>query len=198
MSLLNKDDDTPGTGLASSLFGTSGAGSAAKASMQMTEFGEQALDILRGNLAPYAQMGEQAVGQAALLADPMQQAMFLANNPIFQNMASGTVRDINASAAARGKLESGGTAEQTQSALIKLGNDLIDQQLRRLNPLAKMGQASAARRGAGSVDLLTGIGNAQSAATMAGAAMQAQGTENAAQIAGGIAGYFAPDNTGNS
>lgn len=194
MSLLNSDDGFPGTGLAPALFGQTGAVAAARGAEQQTSFSRQALDLLRGNLAPFREVGVQAGAQAQALADPTGQAQFLAQSPLFANLSEQRARDIFASQASKGKLESGGTAEEVQSQIIQLGDQLINQQVNRLLPLVNLGQASAARQGAGSVDLLTGIGNAQAAGQIGAQNSLSQGAGNMAQLAAIIGGAVGGNN----
>lgn len=143
----------------------------------------------------------------ALSTDPQAQTDFLGSNPLFASLREQASQDIFANQAARGKLGSTGTEELLQSRFLELGDslinqqisrtqgalgareDVINQQLNRQLPLLNIGQASAAQVGAGSSELLTGIGNAQAAGGIAAANAQAQGAQNVAGL--GIAALAA-------
>lgn len=143
----------------------------------------------------------------SLSTDPNAQLSFLQDNPLFSSLRDQSRKDIFANQAAQGKLSGSGTEELLQSRFLQIGNDLINQQIGRtqgalgaredvinqqLNrqlPLLNIGQASAAQVGAGSSELLTGIGNAQAAGGIAGANAQAAGAQNVAGL--GIAALSA-------
>jgi hypothetical protein len=78
------------------------------------------------------------------------------------------------------------------SGAIDTGQNLVNQQLNRQMPLLNMGQASAAQVGAGSSELLTGMGNASAASKIAQANAQAQGTQNMAAAGMGLLSTFGP------
>ena len=188
MSLIDSIDEGPqGSGIASGFFGLTGAQAAASGSMAQTEASRQAIELLRGNLSPFVDLGAQAAGNLQNLVTPQGQAEFLNQSPVFANLSDQASKDIFASQAAKGKLGSGGTAEAVQSSIFQLGNQLIDQQINRQLPLVNIGQSSAARQGAGSVDLLTGLGNAQAAGFVGAQNALSQGGENAIQLATAIA-----------
>ena len=192
MSLLSEAGE--GTGIASSFFGLSGAQAASQGAQDQAAADLLALNVIRNNLSPFVNLGGDAAQQAQSLIDPNAQVDFLANNPVFQNLGERQVRETLASAASRGKLGAGGTAADIQSGLINLGNQLINQQFNRLNPLISMGQASAARQGAGSVNLLTGIGNAQAAGLIGAQNSLSQGSANAVQLGTTLASLFGGQN----
>lgn len=183
MSIFNPDDGVPGTGFASSLFGQTGAVAAGQAAQQQAAFSDEALQVLRSNLSPFVNLGAQAGSAAQQLADPESQAEFLASSPLFFDLSQERAQDIFASQAARGKLGSGETAEGVQNSVIELGNSLINNQINRLIPLINIGQSSAARQGAGSVNLLTGMGNTQAAGIVGAQNSLNQGSANAVQLA---------------
>jgi len=141
----------------------------------------------------------------ALSTDPAAQTQFLQDNPLFQSLREQAGQDIFANQAARGKLGSTGTEELLQSRFLELGSNLINQQIGRtqgaitsgqglineqLNrqlPLLNIGQASAAQTGAGSAELLTGIGNVQAAGGIGAANAQSQGAQNIVGAAATVA-----------
>jgi len=140
----------------------------------------------------------------SLSTDSTAQMNFLQNNPLFDSLMEQSSKDIFANQAARGKLGGTGTAELLQNRFLEQGNSLINQQLARsssaidtgqnlvnqqLNrqmPLLNMGQSSAAQVGAGSSDLLTGMGDASAASKIAQANAQAAGAQNTASAGMGL------------
>lgn len=190
--------DSQGSGLASGFFGLSGAQAASEGSLAQTQASQEAIRLLRENLSPFVGLGEAAGAEAQRLTDPAQQAEFLANSPLFANLSDQAAKDIFASQAAKGKLGSGGTAAGVQSSILQIGNDLINQQINRQLPLINIGQASAARQGAGTVDLLTGLGNAQAAGFIGAQNSLAQGSQNALQLASIIGSQFGGNQQGGT
>lgn len=190
MSKLDPGDDYAGSGLIPMLTGQSAADAANRGAEAQTKFSQQAMELLRANLSPYRQAGIPAAGEALRLTDPMQQVAFLAQSPVFGSMSDRLVQNTLASAAARGKAGAGGTQEDIQTSLIQLGNTLIDNQINRQLPLISMGQRAAVGQGAGSVDLLQGIGNAQAAGGIGAANAQAQGSQNVMSLLSTLGSAF--------
>ena len=171
--------------------GETAADAAKKGSAQQVAASERALAQLRGDLDPFKQLGlDQIQGVQSLASDPQAQMDFLQSNPLFQGLADESARQVFGNKAAQGKLASGGTQAELQNQIMLQGNDLINQQLNRQLPLLNMGQNSAAQQGAGSANLITGIGNAQAAGTIGAGNASASGIDNIIGAASGIAGLF--------
>ena len=218
-------DNPAGISLGAHFAGVGTAAAAEKGAEAQVAASREALALLRGDLDPFRQLGVDQIEGAAALAsdrdvqqallaqdpnfqqlqslstDPNAQVSFLQDNVLFDSLRESASSDIFANQAARGKLGSTGTEEALQSSFLKIGSDLINQQIRRtqgaiagregiineqLNrqlPLLNLGQASAAQVGAGSSELLTGIGNAEAAGGVGAANAQAAGASNIAGLA---------------
>ena len=173
--------------------GETAADAAKKGSAQQVAASERALELLRSDLQPFRDLGvSQIEGVQSLSSDPQAQIDFLQNNPLFQGLSDEATRQTNALAASQGKLAGGGTKAELQNQIMLQGNNLINQQLNRQLPLLNMGQNSAAQQGAGSSQLITGIGNAQAAGTIGAGNAMAGGAGNILGAASGIAGLFMP------
>jgi hypothetical protein len=171
-----------------------------------SEAGQEAIDVLRGDLQPFMDVGGEAVNMLLQsIADPQaQDPNQILNDPFFQALAQQQEQGALANRAALGLAGSGGTQDVLQRNLLQLGNQFQQQNLanqqNRFNQLfnvAGLGQSSAAQTGAGTANLLTGIGSVQSTVPLAAADvatqqgsqfMQGLGGSQLGQIFGGSGG----------
>lgn len=161
------------------LTGSNQANAATTASNQQVAAAERALETIRGDLAPYRNIGEQVLPQLLdFTMNPQSQVDFVINNPLLARLQESAFNRISANQAARGKLGSGGTLEALQNSLIPLGLDFFNQRQGQMYNLANMGQNAAAMTGNTSQNIIQGIGNAQAAGTIGAANARAAGTQN--------------------
>ena len=175
-----------------SLDGSDAADAAKKAARQQVA-GMQAADAqFREDMNPFRNMltPEQMQAGINLATDSQTQMDYLQNNPMFNNLMERSKQDIFGNLAAKGKLGSGSTQEALQQSYLATGNDLINQQINRFNPLLSNMQNAAARTGANSSAMLSGIGEAQSAGTMGAANARSQGMNNLIGLGMTGAGMF--------
>ena len=131
----------------------------------------------RQDLSPFRQAGQaQLAGLGDLISNPQAQLDFVQNNPFFSSLAQDSQNRLFANQAARGKVGSGGTAEALQNSLLRLGNDLVSQNINQRFNLATMGSNAAAGQatnalstGRGISDLVTQGSNAQAAGVVGAA-----------------------------
>jgi hypothetical protein len=131
---------------------------------------QAALEQMRADLAPFTQVGVEALPQLQSLLNPQAQADFVTQNPLFQQLAQDTAQRVFANQAARGKLGSGETGALLGQQLLPLGQQMAQQQFNNLFSLGQLGQSSAAQQGAAGINtaqtiggLQTGLGNVQAA-----------------------------------
>lgn len=151
----------------------------------------------RADLQPFAQAGQQGLGDLTqLVNNPQAQADFVMNNPFYQSLAQDAQNRLFANQAARGKLGSGDTAAGLQNQLVMLGQDLLNQSIGQRQNLAALGSNAAAGQATGVqnmasnimssqgnagrtiADLLTQGGNAQASGIMGAANAGTQGFNN--------------------
>ena len=126
---------------------------------------------IRGDLAPFREAG--AAGLPLLseaINDPSNRVL---NNPFFQTMAADQEQRLLSSAAARGKVGSGGTGDDLQRNLLLLGNQFAQQDITNLQNLTNTGANAAAQTGSflqqGATSqggIIGNIANANAAATV--------------------------------
>lgn len=228
--------DVSGVGIAEDVLGISGerdvkraaeaqskaAKSAAEAQVQLGRealaFQKESRDLALEGLAPFREAGVSAIGglpallqaQQSTIDDPSSRVL---NNPFFKALAEQQERRLLQSAAARGKVGSGGTAEELQQNLLLLGNqfaqqDIANQQLgiTNLQNLSTIGANAAAGQGstiqqtagmatgtlgnigAAQAQGITGAANAYAAGKIGAGNVRQQGLGNVAQIAGTLFG----------
>jgi len=136
-------------------------------------------DTARADLDPFAQAGAGTLDSlTALINDPNAQSDFITNNPFFEALADDAQRRIFGSAAATGKMKSGGTAEALQNSLLLLGTDLVNNNVTQQMNLANMGLTAAG--GQANVSTVGGVNIADLMGDMASAeAAGIMGTEAA-------------------
>ena len=168
--------------------GITGAGAVGDAAKEgakiMTAAGQQAIKGLRRDLDPFRRIlsRDQIKANSMLATDAGTQMNFLQNNPLFNSLMEKSQNQIFGTQAAFGKLGSGGTQDALQESFLTGGNQLIDQQLGRVNPLLNIGSSAAQTTATSTADILTAIANAQAAGKMGAANASAQG--NSALIGG--------------
>ena len=153
---------------------------------------------IRDDLEPYRDIGEQANPLLmGAINDPSERVL---SNPFFQAMASEQEQRLMSSAAARGKLGSGGTNDDLQRNLLLLGNQFSQQDIGNLTNLSTIGQNSAALTGSQTqqgTNNLTNImgqaGNAQAAGIIGASNAQSQGASNAMSLIGTAASIYFSD-----
>lgn len=138
---------------------------------------QEQFEQTREDLAPYRQAGREALpGLQNLVTDPNAQREFIQDNPFYETLADDAQSRIFENQAAKGKMGSGDTASALQDNLLKLGTDLLNQNISQRSNLVSMGQNAAAQTGqfganaARSIaDLRTQGANAQAAGTVGAA-----------------------------
>ena len=151
-----------------------------KAARQQIKADRRAMGLLREDLAPFRNLmsPEQMQAGVSLATDPQAQLDFLQNNPLFANLMQQSQEGIFANQAARGKLASGGTQEALQNSFLAQGQELINQQVNRFNPLLTNMQNAATQSATGSANLLSGMGASRSAGTIGAANADQQAMQN--------------------
>ena len=153
------------------------------AALTAQELQQQTTEQIRGDLEPFREAGASTIPllQGAI-DDPSARVL---NNPFFQSMAADQEQRLLASAAARGKVGSGGTSDDLQRNLLLLGNQFAQQDITNLQNLTNTGANAAAQTGSflqqGATSqggILGNMANAQAASEIAQANAQAQATDN--------------------
>ena len=153
------------------------------AALTAQELQQQTTEQIRGDLAPFREAGASTIPllQGAI-DDPSSRVL---NNPFFQSMAADQEQRLLASAAARGKVGSGGTSDDLQRNLLLLGSQFAQQDITNLQNLTNTGANAAAQTGSflqqGATSqggILGNMANAQAASEIAQANAQAQATGN--------------------
>jgi hypothetical protein len=156
--------------------------------------GQEAIDVLRSDLAPFREVGSEAVNMLLqnVLNPQAQDPSQVLNDPFFQALAQQQEQGTLARRAALGLSGSGGTQDVLQRNLLQLGNQFQQQNLanqqNRFNQLfniAGMGQSSAAQSGMGTANLLTDIGAAQSTVPLIAGQVSSQQGSQLLQALGG-------------
>lgn len=134
------------------LLGGAAADAAEKAARGQERAGLEAIDLqrettelIRGDLAPFREAGAAGIPLlSGAINDPSSRVL---NNPFFQTMAADQEQRLLASAAARGKVGSGGTGDDLQRNLLLLGNQFAQQDITNLQNLTNTGANAAAQTG---------------------------------------------------
>lgn len=191
----------------SAIAGNKAAKGAKQAANIQAQAGQQAIDILREDLAPFTGVGAEAAGQLmGNILQPQAAAQITAqdvlSDPFFQAISQSQERGTLAERAALGLAGSGGTQDILQRNLLQLGegfrqsrqaeatnlqNQALQQQQARFNQLfniAGMGQASAAQQAQQTAGITTDIGTAQSTVPLVKAQGQSQLIGNLANLGG--------------
>lgn len=185
---------------AAAIAGIAGVGSAAagaisadKSSKALTATAQRQEDLQREmygettqRFAPFLQSGERSLGAYNYemgMGDRPEGYGGMQASPAFDFMMNQGTDAINASAAMRGKMNSGSTLQAMEKYRMGLASQESNNWLNRLQGGAAMGQASAGNMAAAGQNFATGAGTAMANAGSAQAA-GAIGVGNA--IAGGI------------
>ena len=167
------------------LLGGAQRDAAEKAAREQEQAGQEALSIqertseqIRADLAPFREGGAAALPLlSGAINDPSSRVL---NNPFFQSMAADQEQRLLASAAARGKVGSGGTGDDLQRNLLLLGNQFAQQDITNLQNLTNTGGNAAAQTGSflqqgatAQGGIIGNVANANAAATVAGANAEA-------------------------
>jgi len=165
----------------------------AQAGTEAIAFQERALETTRGDLQPFRQAGTESIPllQQAI-NDPSDRVL---NNPFYTALAEQQEQRLLSSAAARGKVGSGGTDDALTRNMLLLGNQFAQQDIGNLQNLSTLGANAAARTGSATqntatsvADLMTQIANAESAGVIGEANVGAQANRDLLQVAGMVAG----------
>lgn len=183
-------------------FGGAAAVAAGEASEQQIAQADRALlaqqaasEQIRADLSPFREAGAEGLPLlAGAIDDPSSRVL---NNPFFQSLAADQEQRLLSSAAARGKVGSGGTNDDLTRNLLLLGNQFAQQDITNLQNLTNTGlnaaaqTGSSAQQGASAVGgILGNIGSAQAAGTIGAANAQAQGGQNALSLGAGLLSFF--------
>jgi hypothetical protein len=153
-----------------------------------------------GFLAPFGQVGQQAIGQAGFLTDPNAQFDFLQSNPLFQLALDNANEVTGKAAASRGRLSAGDTLQQLSNNVLLQGRPLIQDQKNSILDLLGFGAGVATNQantaigqGSTAAGLITDRGSALAAGEIGSANAQTAGANNLLNtglLAGGIFGGF--------
>jgi hypothetical protein len=183
-------------------FGGAAAAAAKEAAGIQSDFANTALEAqlaesaqTRADLSPFREFGAGATGTlAGAIDDPSSRVL---NNPFFQALAGQQEQRLLASAAARGKVGSGGTGDDLQRNLLLLGNQFAQQDIANLQNQVNTGLNAAAQTGAfgqqgvaASGGILGNLANVQSAGLIGAANAQQQGGQNLLGLGAGLLTAF--------
>ncbi len=144
------------------------------ASNSQIQYLQDAEQRSRADLAPFRQMGLDAMPGFQGLLSSQGQFDFLQSNPMFQAAIGNANNAINTNASATGKLNSGGTIDQLFQNYLATGDNFVNSQFNRLLSPVNIGQSAAA----GSANMSNNFAN------QIGGAIGGQGDINAASRLG--------------
>lgn len=185
LSEVIKEGTAKGSFVDQKLLGGDQRDAAEKAAREQERAGQEALSIqervteqIRGDLAPFREAGSAGLPLLSdAINDPSSRVL---NNPFFQTMAADQEQRLLASAAARGKVGSGGTGDDLQRNLLLLGNQFAQQDITNLQNLTNTGANAAAQTGSflqqgatAQGGIIGNIANANAAGTIGAANAQA-------------------------
>lgn len=153
------------------------------AALTAQQLQRETTEQIRGDLSPFREAGASAIPTLqGAIDNPSSRVL---NNPFFQSMAADQEQRLLASAAARGKVGSGGAGDDLQRNLLLLGNQFAQQDITNLQNLTSTGANAAAQTGSflqqGATSqggILGNLANAQAAGRIGAANAQAQGVGN--------------------
>ena len=172
------------------LLGGNAADAAEEAARLQSVAGGQALalnkeqfDQTRTDLSPFREFGSGAISNlSGAIEDPSQRVL---NNPFFTALANQQEQRTLASAAARGKVGSGGTGDDLQRNLLLLGNQFAQQDISNLQNQVNTGLNAATQTGAfgqqssaAAGGILGNVANAQAAGQVGAANAQSNAIGN--------------------
>jgi len=166
---------------------------------QAIEFQRESRDLAREDFQPFRQAGESTLpGLQDLVNDPNAQLDFVQNNPFFQSLSDQASNTLFANQAAKGKVGSGGTAAALQENLLRLGTDLVNQNVNQRFNLASLGsnaaagQATATQQAGNNISGLTlQQGNANAAGVIGANNAIQQGRMGLLKAGGAVGGQIA-------
>jgi len=198
MSAVSNTLSRAGDFIEGDLLGGNAADAAKDAAALQAEAGRNALEVnqaqfaqTRSDLEPFRQFGTGGISNLeGAINDPSQRVL---NNPFFTALANQQEQRTLASAAARGKVGSGGTGDDLQRNLLLLGNQFAQQDISNLQNQVNTGLGAATQTGAfgqqsaaSAGGILGNIANAQAAGKVGAANAQQQGFSNILGIGLGI------------
>lgn len=131
-----------------------------------------AIDRATATQQPYNQLGTTAANQIQQIqSDP---GAYVQNNPFYKSLADDAQRRLMASEASKGKVGSGGTANELQTQLLNLGNGLVQQQVGTLQNQVNSGQTAATNTS----NLQTSKGDVQAAGVVGAGNALSTGYQN--------------------
>lgn len=176
---------------------------ASKAAKQQIAAQEEGVGVLREDLAPFREVGQEAAQQllSSVFTPVNQDPQAVLQNPFFRALADEQERNILSQRAALGLAGSGGTQDALQRNLLLLGNEFqqqdinnaIQQNQLRFNQLlgaSQLGQSSAAQSGAASLNTMSNIGQLRGVGGLVGAQVAGQQGQQLLQGAGMLASAF--------
>lgn len=176
---------------------------ASEAASIQADAGQQAIGALTNALADFIGPGEEAVNLLLGAAQAPQQATAdqILNDPFYQALSQEQDRNLLSQQASLGLAGSGGTQDALQQNMLLLGNQFRQQDLQnqlslqqnRFNQLfgvAGIGQGAASQLGAGTANLLTGIGSVESTVPLTAAQVASQQGSQALQLGGAALSAF--------
>lgn len=154
-----------------------------RAGLEAVDLQRETTELIRGDLAPFREAGAAGIPLlSGAINDPSSRVL---NNPFFQTMAADQEKRLLASAAARGKVGSGGTGDDLQRNLLLLGNQFAQQDITNLQNLINTGANAAAQTGSflqqgatAQGGIMGNIANANAAATVGAANARADATNS--------------------
>jgi hypothetical protein len=168
----------------------------ARAAREATQAQKDAGELIRQDLAPFRDIGVNALDQlSGLVTDPNQQKQFIQENPFFDALAGRATETILQNKAAVGRAGSGSTSEALQKSLVLLGSDLLNQRVAQTQGLVDIGQAASAQQVKQTQATASNVGNlALQAGNVAAQEVATQGNifqQGLGQL-GGLAGFGSP------
>ncbi|MBL4891455.1 MAG: tail fiber domain-containing protein [Rhizobiaceae bacterium] len=202
-SLMNPGGFSPG-GENDPFFGGAAGAAAEEAAEIQAAAALAAEQRLRGDLAPFRDVGLEAIGQ---FGDPFQldrDPNRVLNNPLFQALSQQQNQQLINQQGALGRGGSGETNDLLTQNVLRLGSQFQQQDFQtqlaenqqrfgQIFNQANLGQASAAQAALQGADLSTQAANAGAAGIIGASNAQAQGGQNALSLGAGILGAVFSD-----
>ena len=173
--------------------GQTGAEASLQGAREQIAASREALDLLRGDLSPFAQFGAQFLPTLTDRLNNPDTIAGIKEDPLYQALFQNATDSITANQAARGKLGSGETLSALTNASLGIGSQIYNQRNNDLFNAISLGQNSAAQTGFGGAGILQDIGNASAAGGIGAANAYGQGAQNVGQLAGSLISLFASD-----
>lgn len=163
-------------------------------------FQRESRDLARDDLQPFREAGESTLGGLQdMVNNPVAQRDYVLNNPFFDAISERATQTLMANSATGGRINAGDTKELLHSNLMRIGSDLVNQNITQRSNLASLGanaaagQATITQNAANSIgNTMVGAGNAQAAGIMGAANAKAAGIQNIGNIGSNLAGQATP------